>query len=132
MIERGEPRAPPQRGVGRVERGVLRLLLPVAGQLERALQDREAVGAIADRLAGGGRLAVSEQIDTPQLDGIDAERPGDHVHMPLGRELRLGRPEPAERAERHGVREHGAAGDAHVIARVRSRRVDDGARQDDR
>src|SRR2546422_511919 len=61
VIERGEPRAPPQRGVGRVERGVLRLLLPVAGQLERALQDREAVGAIADRLAGGGRLAVSEQ-----------------------------------------------------------------------
>ena len=132
MIERGEPRAPPQRGVGRVERGVLRLLLPVAGQLERALQDREAVGAIADRLAGGGRLAVSEQIDTPQLDGIDAERPGDHVHMPLARELRLGRPEPAERAERHCVREHGAAGDAHVIAGVRPRGVDDRARQDDR
>ena len=118
--------------MGRVERGVLRLLLPVAGQLERALQDREAVGAIADRLAGGGRLAVSEQIDTPQLDGIDAERPGDHVHMPLARELRLGRPEPAERAERHRVREHGAAGDAHVIAGVRPRGVDDRARQDDR
>ena len=132
VIERGEPGAAAQRGVGRVEGGVPSLLFPVAGELQRPLHHGQAIRAVLDDLTGGGGLAVGQQIDAPQLDGIHSERPGDHVHVALARELRLGRAESAEGAERHGVREHRATGDAHVVARVRTRGVDDGARQDDR
>ena len=127
VIERRETHAPPHGGVGRVEAGVLVPLLPIAGELEGPLHHRHAVRPVPDHLTRGGRLTVLEQVDAPQLDGIHAERARDHVHVALARELGLRRAKPAERTERHGVREHRAPRDTHVVAGVRTGGVDDGA-----
>jgi len=89
-----------------VERGMLALLLPVAGQLERTLHHRQTVGESPDSPGGGGRLAVLEQIDAPQLDGSIPSVPAINVHVTLARELRLGAPKPRNAPERDRVREH--------------------------
>ena len=65
VIERGEPGAAAQRGVGRVEGGVPSLLFPVAGELQRPLHHGQAIRAVLDDLTGGGGLAVGQQIDAP-------------------------------------------------------------------
>ena len=129
MVERGEPGPAPLRALRRVERGVRALLLAIAGEGERPLQDGDTVGAIPDHLARRGALAVADQVPAPELHRVESQRPGDHVHVPLASEERLRGAEPAERAERHRVREHGAPPDPHVLARIRSGGMDEPARQ---
>ena len=54
---------------------------------------------------------------------------GDAIHVRFDRKLRLRRAEAAERAVRRRVRHHRAAANAHVIAPIRTGRVDHAARQ---
>ena len=73
-----------------------------------------------------------DEIAAAELVGRQPDRGGDLVHVPLEREEALRRAEAAERAVRRHVGRDRASAHAHVGARVRPRRVDRPARQDDR
>jgi hypothetical protein len=65
VMKRGETDAAPLRCVARVEAGVRRTLGVVVGQRERPVEYRDAVGAVADHLAGGRGLPIGEQVAAP-------------------------------------------------------------------
>ena len=105
--------------------------LELAG-LGGPLEDLLAGHAVAQDLAGRGRVAEDVDVPPPDLERADLERLGDPVEVGLGRELGLRRPEPAKRAVRRRVRPRRAGADADVRAAVRAAGVDRAARQDDR
>jgi hypothetical protein len=83
-----------------------RHLLLAQPRVARRLGGVEAfdeAGLVPDDAGGDpiGKFLRPNQIATPHLEGIDAERPGSHVHQPLGNERR---DRPADAAVRTGRR----------------------------
>src|SRR4029079_1681512 len=68
------------------------------GGLRRPLEDLRRGAALAEDLAGRSRVALAVEVAAADLDGAHAQRLADSVELDLGGELRLGRPEAAERA----------------------------------
>ena len=100
--------------------------------LRGALQDLLAGDAVAQDLAGRGRVAGVVDVAPPDLERGDAQLLGDPVEVGLGRELGLRRPEAAERAVGRGVRPRRPGPDADVRAAVRAAGVERATRQHDR
>ena len=101
-------------------------------RLGGSLEDLLAGHAVAQDLAGRGRVADVVDVAPADLERADPERLGQPVEMGLGRELDLRRPEPAEGSVRWRVRPRRAGRDAHVRAAIRPAGMDRAARQDDR
>ena len=101
-------------------------------RLGRPLEDLLAGDAVAQDLAGRGRVAEPVDVAAPDVERRDAELLGDPVEVGLGRELGLRRPEAAERAVGRRVRARRPGPDADVRAAVRAAGVEGAARQDDR
>ena len=95
-------------------------------------EDLLAGHALAQHLAGRGRVAEPVDVPPPDLERRDAELLRDPVEVGLGRELDLRRPEAAERAVRWRVRARRPGADPDVRAAVRAAGVDGAAAQDDR
>ena len=87
--------------------------------LGRTLQDLLAGDAVAQDLAGRGRVAGVVDVAPPDLERRDAELLGDPVEVGLGRELGLRSPESAERAVGRRVGPGRPGTDADVRAAVR-------------
>ena len=71
-----------------------------------------------DALAGDARLTVAQRVPPPQLDRIDAERLGNHVHVTLAGEHRLWVARRAHRTTRNAVGVDGSGlepGHRHVV-----------------
>ena len=102
------------------------------GRLGRSLEDLLAGHAVAQDLAGRGRVAGVVDVAPPDLERREPELLGDPVEVGLGRELGLRRPEPAERAVGRRVGAGRAGPDPDVRAAIRSARVQRATRQDDR
>src|SRR5947209_5513514 len=73
----------------RVEGGVLLRPLREAALLHRRVQRLEGRAGVVDDLAGGGGLAIFQRVPATELHPVDAEPPGDHVHVPFYRERGL-------------------------------------------
>ncbi len=123
MPVHGEPDAIPRSGVGLS-------LLAVAGATNGSAQHLERAAVVAQRLAGGGRVARPQQVPLPQAYRVHTERLGDALHVHFHGELRLRRAEPAKRAVGRRVGEHRPRRDPGVVAPVRTGRVDRPARKD--
>ena len=94
------------------------------------LEDLLAGHAVAQDLAGRGRVAGRVDVAPPDVERRDPELLGDPVEVGLGRELGLRRPEPAECAVGRRVRAGGLGPDPHVRAAVRAAGVDRASRED--
>ena len=97
--------------------------------LHRLAQDLQRAAVCPKTLAGGGGIARAQRVDLAHAHRIEPQRLGDAVHVDFGRKLRLRRTEAAKRAVGRRVGHAGAAANAHVIAAVRTARVDHAARQ---
>ena len=75
---------------------------------------------------------VRDEVAAAELLRRQAGRRGDAIHLPLEREHRLRRAEPAERAVRRRVGGDRLRADPDVRTEVRAGRVDRAARQHDR
>ena len=73
-------------------------ILVNSARLGRALEDLLAGHAVAQDLAGRGRVADAVDVAPADVERRDPELLGDAVEMDLGRELGLRRPESAEGA----------------------------------
>ena len=61
---------------------------------------------------GVERVALPHGVEAAQVERVDAEPLGEHVHRRLDAEDHLAEPVPAERARRHVVRVHDLGVDA--------------------
>ena len=95
-------------------------------QVERV----EQADAFAQKLPGRGRHADFLGVDAAELDRVDAEFFGDHIHVLLDGEGALGHAEAAKRARRRIVGVHGEAVDFGVGDVVGPGRVGGGAGHD--
>ena len=125
----GETEAAPLGGVLAVPRPVGPLRRRPLRPRQHGIESLTARAGVRHRLAGGGRAAILEQVPLAELDGIDADLRGDMVEVALEREGDLRHAEAAEGAVRRGVGLHDPAGDAQMVAAVRSRGVQHGARE---
>ena len=137
----GDPRSfgPQRRSRDRARAGTSAAIAPgplaqalELGRLGRPLEDLLAGHALAQDLAGRGRVAEPVDVPAADLQRREAQPVGDPVEVRLGRELDLRRPEAAEGAVGRRVRARRAGADADVRAAVRAAGVDGAPAQDDR
>ena len=109
--------------------GKSRALGVVIALRERAIEQLIHDHRLAHQLFGRIGVALVQEIPAPQLHGIDADRRGNLVHVPLHGEDGLRRAEAAKCAVRNGVRGPGARTHAHIGAQIRPGGVQRGARK---
>src|ERR1700758_2009772 len=85
-----------------------------------------------NNLSHSNRLALLDEIPSPEFIRRESHGFRDAIEMPLERKNALWRPESAERTVRRRIRCDGAAADPHVRTAVRPSSVNRPARKHDR
>src|SRR6185295_19056516 len=85
-----------------------------------------------ETLSGGSRVALTQNIPSPKFERIDIELSGDLLHLKLRGKSDLWRAKAAKGAVRRRIGCDSARGNAHIVATVRSERVNRTARAHNR
>src|SRR5262249_5372618 len=107
-------------------------LFQIASAVDGLVEHILCADAPFERLAGCRDVALTEHVDTLQLERLHFERRGNPLHLHLVSEGNLWRTEPAKSAIGRSIGGNGACGDSNVVAGVGPECVDGATRENDR